>query len=569
MRGIPAAILGTALAATFGAFGCDDGLPVVPDDDLSNPFTDDLAEGKEDTAYQNPDGVEVEVDFEADVEAPAYRMFDAPADLGQFAVTYLRQREQFYLESIAEVATSDNRAEWLVDGEWITADRARAVPVEKLRRFRLRGLNAVLLHGLSNRVQVGQVFEAEVPIRPYAVMSEAGDACAEPDDHMGLSQSIYWYQWNPDRAGCAVDTQRATVTVTQTFQNTGARYPEYDRLVEDGRVTAVVLFGQIGDGAVTDSDPGVRNMKRMATWLLQARFEEVANPPVGRRFRKVVGGVELLYDLYSPYDFSGLSDHAHFANFQRAISEHEIVAYDGHSMLGASDFWSRPTYPDFYQIFLYGGCLGYEYYIQPILAGKGGWENVDIMSSVVEVSADANYYAAPFLARIAEAIENGYAVSWADMLTTIRRRVGDSTFGVCGVEDNCFTPTGSRCEVAPPPGDALRFESAPAVAIPDDDPAGVTSVIEVDQAVRAATVTLDLEVTHTWIGDLRIVVEHGGVEAVVWDGAGGSTQNIQQSFNLEAFAGADAGGTWTLRLVDGAARDTGTLNRWALVIQPQ
>jgi len=27
----------------------------------------------------------------------------------------------------------------------------------------------------------------------------------------------------------------------------------------------------------------------------------------------------------------------------------------------------------------------------------------------------------------------------------VRRNVGDSTFGVSGVRDNCFTPSGSRC----------------------------------------------------------------------------------------------------------------------------
>ena len=37
-------------------------------------------------------------------------------------------------------------------------------------------------------------------------------------------------------------------------------------------------------------------------------------------------------------DFEGLGDYGHFDNFQKAISEHEIVVYDGHSMLGASDF---------------------------------------------------------------------------------------------------------------------------------------------------------------------------------------------------------------------------------------
>jgi hypothetical protein len=35
--------------------------------------------------------------------------------------------------------------------------------------------------------------------------------------------------------------------------------------------------------------------------------------------------------------------------------------------------------------------------------------------------------------------------SWRDMLIAVRRSVGDSTFGVSGVRDNCYTPTGSRC----------------------------------------------------------------------------------------------------------------------------
>jgi hypothetical protein len=35
--------------------------------------------------------------------------------------------------------------------------------------------------------------------------------------------------------------------------------------------------------------------------------------------------------------------------------------------------------------------------------------------------------------------------SWRNILLTVRNNVGDSTFGVSGVRDNCFTPTGSRC----------------------------------------------------------------------------------------------------------------------------
>ena len=144
--------------------------------------------------------------------------------------------------------------------------------------------------------------------------------------------------------------------------------------------------------------------------------------------------------------FSGLDDFAHFGNFQKAIAEHEVVTWDGHSMLGASDFWARPQYPSFYQIFLYGGCLGYEYYVKPILHGHGdSWAKLDIMSSVVEVSATANEFAGPAIAKLIYGIQYGGRSSWRNILLNVRNAVGDSTFGVSGVRDNCFTPSGTRC----------------------------------------------------------------------------------------------------------------------------
>jgi len=554
------ATLGLALAP---ACVTDD----AADDD--NPFLDDMANlGKEDSQYQNPAGIEVEVDFEAEVEAPAYKIWDAPADLGQFALTYLSKRNEFYLESLAEDATTNDRPEWFVGGEWISSAAAHAVPTDQLRRFRIRGINAVLLNQAVTGVHEGSTFQAEIPVKPYTVMADAGDTCADPDDHMGLDQSIYWYQWNPDRSGCTLTTQQATITVARMFRADQPTYPEYDQLLADGRITAVILFGQIGDGAVTDSDAGMRAFNQMARYLTGAGFGEVTPAPVGRRFTKGVGDVTFQIDIYSPYDFSGLSDYAHFGNFQRALSEHEIVAYDGHSMLGASDFWSRPEYPDFYQIFLYGGCLGYEYYIRPILAGKGGWDKVDIVSSVVEVSADANRYAAPFLSKMMWAVEHDNAASWKDYLIAIRQKVGDSTFGASGVRDNCYTPTGSRCVTPPDPTTSRRYEAPTPVEIPDNLPAGVTSVIEVPDTLTAASVAVELNVTHTWVGDLKVVLEHGGTEVTLWDRAGGSAHDIHQTFTPEQFNGAAAAGAWTLRLYDLASRDTGRLDNWTLVVTP-
>ena len=93
-----------AFAALF-AFACT-GQPGAPSGE--NPFlVDQSNEGKADTAYVNPDGIEVEVDLEADIEAPAYQLADAPTMLGQFALTYLRKHGEFYLESLAEAEGSE------------------------------------------------------------------------------------------------------------------------------------------------------------------------------------------------------------------------------------------------------------------------------------------------------------------------------------------------------------------------------------------------------------------------------------------------------------------------------
>ncbi|MBA3541606.1 MAG: hypothetical protein H0T79_18475, partial [Deltaproteobacteria bacterium] len=436
MRSILTGSMIAALAACGATEAVDGG---------DNPFLADMNDdGKADSAYLNPDGAEVEIDLEGDVAAPAYKLDDAPAVLGQFAMTYFRKSETMYIESLAEDAGAGDRAEWLVDGTWYTN---ATLPAGAARtHWRLRGLNTVLLFSAAKEAKVGLTYTAKAPMKPFSVFADAGKTCADSDDHIGLDESVYWYRWEPDQTSCKIALQDLKVTVTKTFPRTqSAVYPEFDKLLADKKMTAVILFGQIDDGAITETETGMRSFKQYAGWLKAARYTEVT-VPTGKRFEKLVNGNTVQIDLYSPREFSGLGDYANFANFQKALSEHEIVVWDGHSMLGASDFWERPTYPDTYQIFLYGGCLGYEYYVKPILSGKGGsWDNLDIMSSVIEVTASANEFAGPAIAKLVWALEHGNRASWRTVLTTVRNSVGDSTFGVSGVRDNCYSPYGSRC----------------------------------------------------------------------------------------------------------------------------
>jgi hypothetical protein len=415
----------------------------------TNPMLAIENEGeKEDTAYVNPNGREVEVDMEADVSiSGSGDVRNAPAELGQFALTYLRKRGDFFLESLAENAGSADRVEWLVAGSWKTAAQARSLPASQLTRFRIRGVNAVVLGSAATGMRTGKKYTATVPKNPYGLFTAISDKCAEAEGHIRASNDVYWYVWQPTKSTCATalsgarrDLQEMQITVTKLLPKGNTVYPEYDKLVADKKITAVILFGQIGDGRLTDSDQGVYGFNQAQGILRGAGYREVTPAPVGKRFSKTFSGIEMQVDLYSPYDFSGLGDYAKFPNFQRAISEHEIVAYDGHSMLGASDFWARPRYPSNYQIFLYGGCLGYQYYVKPVVDGKGGWANLDMMSSVIEVTANANMYALPAIAKITSAIGRGYRVSWQEILSTVRTSVGDSTFGASGIRDNKFKP---------------------------------------------------------------------------------------------------------------------------------
>ena len=559
---------GGLLLAVMLVGGCsspDGGLDLGSPD---NPFADPGPGGKEDTGYVNSAGVEVEVTLEADVAAPSYRIFDAPANLAQYAVTYLRKRKQFYLELLAEDAAAPDRVEWLVGGEWITASAAHSVAVAELTHFRITHVNAVLLGAVANGVAAGDTHTAKVPARPYSVYSDAGTSCADSNAHIPADQGVYWYLWNPSRNGCHVDQNDLTVTIERLLPQNPPSYPEYDRLQEDGQLTAVVLFGKLDDGNVED-DYNWAGADRFCRWLEDAGFTEASDPPRGRRYTKQSGALETVVDVYYPDLFHSVTDYGHFQNWQAAVSEHEVVIYLGHSVLGTGSAFDDVQYPDFYQVFVIGGCLGYEYYVRPVLAGKGGWENVDAVSSIVENGySELNGIAGAILSKLVFGFEHDGLQSWQEILAALTQRLGHSHFGVSGARDNCFTPGGNACNEPPPDPTVRHYENATAFPIPDNDPTGVTSTIEVPDDLRVGSLEVALDVSHTWIGDLKIDLSHGGTVRTLWNRSGGSGHDIRVTVPVGEFDGAQASGTWTLTVDDDYAQDTGVLNRWALDIRP-
>lgn len=59
---------------------------------------------------------------------------------------------------------------------------------------------------------------------------------------------------------------------------------------------------------------------------------------------------------------------------------------------------------------------------------------------MIEVTASANEFACPAIAKLIYGIQHNGRSSWRNILLTVRNSVGDSTFGVSGVRDNAFKP---------------------------------------------------------------------------------------------------------------------------------
>ena len=120
----------------------------------------------------------------------------------------------------------------------------------------------------------------------------------------------------------------------------------------------------------------------------------------------------------------------------------------------------------------------------------------------------------------------------------------------------------------PEPGEADTFEATPNLAIPDDVDAGVSDVIAVDTTGAVTRLTVTVDITHTFRGDLVVALVKNGKRVLLHDRKGGGQKNLQQSFVVETdFDGIERGGAWTLEVADTAKVDTGTLTRWSLAIE--
>lgn len=169
----------------------------------------------------------------------------------------------------------------------------------------------------------------------------------------------------------------------------------------------------------------------------------------------------------------------------------------------------------------------------------------------------------------ADTAEPGQAVM-LNINTTAETGWGTYQFTVTGTD----TATGelvksvnASLEILPQGLQDYPYSNDNASPIPDNTPEGISSIISVPQSGSLFGVNVSVDITHTWRGDLIVVLRSPeGTEHTLHNRTGGSEDNLVQSWQLDSFNGEEMQGDWTLTVSDNANLDTGTLNNWQLTL---
>jgi hypothetical protein len=217
--------------------------------------------------------------------------------------------------------------------------------------------HAKLLVAWGNRANVPASIEMKLPLDVSSTgqttfAQKYGTTCVDFGAH-DVDGGTMFYYYRPKRSGCSIDAADVS-TVTATFspsavQTTG-RFPEYNKVWEDGKLEVVAIFGKNEDGATASSDAGIAAYNRFVSAMrteLSARnlitvpatipsspgvaapdIEMNATLPDGKQIRVVA----LLTDNVRV----GLQQTAFRSRYETLSSRADYIVYNGHAGLGTN-----------------------------------------------------------------------------------------------------------------------------------------------------------------------------------------------------------------------------------------
>lgn len=111
---------------------------------------------------------------------------------------------------------------------------------------------------------------------------------------------------------------------------------------------------------------------------------------------------------------------------------------------------------------------------------------------------------------------------------------------------------------------ASKYSNDKSVSIPDNSSTGAISEIEVKHQGAAGTVSVAVDITHSYIADLLVTLTSpAGKQITLHSNEGGSSNDINKTYEAD-FAQTELQGVWRLKVVDSASQDVGKINSWSL-----
>jgi hypothetical protein len=325
---------------------------------------------------------------------------------------------------------------------------------------------------------IGQKVDIKLPLVPAGLFDRIKGACSSDFDANraavpaeDLRNDNMFYYWDPARTGCtlgAADIVNAQYTVSSAAAAKTV-YPEYDRLIADGKITMVQIYGQIEHGDLSPNDWGFLSIKDVTRTLTSHGFKKTQTFPnnTGHRLEKTLpNGLKVEIDMLSPVSFADHVDrNLSNAKFREAIKSHEVVYYAGHAFYGSLTVLDEPTaYPlDQYQVIFMDACWSYAYYTKQVFRNRAtaadptGFINTDVVNNT-EMGITGSEQTAMVLfekmfdgADLVKGRKAAKNYSWNNLVKYMnthakaradaRGETNEEIYGVSGVTGNKFKPT--------------------------------------------------------------------------------------------------------------------------------
>ena len=326
--------------------------------------------------------------------------------------------------------------------------------------------HAVLPVGWGSKTNLPTSYELVLPARVDASSLDAfakqyGHACVESGAH-DVSSGNLWYYYRPARSGCSLadgDVVKLGATVSKSALNTDGKYPEYDRVWDDGALRVVAIFGKYEDGTTTSSDAGIAAYGRFVR-TVKSTFSGatttpanapaspgVANPDVEIAAtlsdgRKVVVNALLVDNVASaPASF--------YERYEGLSTEADLLFYNGHAGLGQNvrALAKKGQFrPGKYQLFFMNGCDTFAY-VDGSLAKTRSTLNPDDPTGTKYLDMVTNVMPAFFsempdatMALVEGLADLDHPKTYQEIFEDVSR---SQVVVVTGEEDNVFTPGGN------------------------------------------------------------------------------------------------------------------------------